>query len=203
MSDQQGTDLNPPSTVITVPWNIKKTGGLTVIRKKQKIKVETWKVQSLTKSSVSGENVCNSNPADWTSGLLDLFQWYFCGYFSGFYCPLGSAYPLPCEAGSYCNQTGLDAPAGPCAAGYHCPKGSLNPYATPCPTGHYCPPGTRLPLPCPVGTIKSETLLLCNIQLGPYIFGHWHNFHHFGSVHHHNGLEMKQSWCALSADFQL
>ena len=37
------------------------------------------------------------------------------------------------------------------------------------------------------------------IQLGMYIFGHWHNFHHFGSVQHHNGLEIKQSWCALSA----
>ncbi|KAA8594284.1 hypothetical protein FQN60_005118, partial [Etheostoma spectabile] len=74
----------------------------------------------------------------------------------GFFCPLGSAYPQPCEAGSYCNQTGLDAPAGLCAAGYHCPKGSLNPHATPCPTGHYCPPGTPLPLPCPVGTIKSS-----------------------------------------------
>ena len=37
------------------------------------------------------------------------------------------------------------------------------------------------------------------IQLGPYILGHWHTFHHFRSVHHHNRLEMKQ--CALSSDF--
>ena len=36
-----------------------------------------------------------------------------------------------------------------------------------------------------------------SIQLGPYISIH------FGSVHHHNGLEMKHSRCALSADFQL
>ncbi|KAE8295324.1 hypothetical protein D5F01_LYC06250 [Larimichthys crocea] len=64
--------------------------------------------------------------------------------------------PQPCEAGSYCNQTGLDAPAGPCAAGYHCPTGSLDPHATACSTGHYCPLGTPLPLPCPVGTIKSS-----------------------------------------------
>lgn len=89
----------------------------------------------------------------------------FCGYFSGFYCPMGSSYPQPCEAGSYCNQTGRDAPAGPCAAGYHCPKGSLNPHATPCPAGHYCPAGTPLPLPCPVGTMKSEILLFCNIAV--------------------------------------
>ncbi|XP_030258688.1 zonadhesin isoform X7 [Sparus aurata] len=74
----------------------------------------------------------------------------------GFYCPLGSAYPQPCEAGSYCNQTGLDAPAGPCAAGYFCPKGSFDPHTTSCPTGHYCPLGTPLPLPCPLGTIKSS-----------------------------------------------
>ena len=57
------------------------------------------------------------------------------------------------------------------------------------------------------GTIKDiNTLLrffLCDIQLGPYKLGHWHNFHHFGSVHHHNGLEMKHSRCALSADFQV
>ncbi|KAM4567238.1 uncharacterized protein PAE49_010636 isoform 2-T2 [Odontesthes bonariensis] len=72
----------------------------------------------------------------------------------GFYCPLGSAFPKPCEAGFYCNQTGLDAPSGPCAAGYHCPRGSSDPYANPCPTGHYCPPGTPLPMPCPLGTIK-------------------------------------------------
>ncbi|XP_035765653.1 zonadhesin [Neolamprologus brichardi] len=74
----------------------------------------------------------------------------------GFYCPMGSAYPHSCEAGSYCNQTGLEAPAGPCAAGYHCPRGSSEPHANPCPTGHYCPLGTRLPLPCPLGTVKSS-----------------------------------------------
>ncbi|KAG7238707.1 hypothetical protein INR49_031223, partial [Caranx melampygus] len=75
---------------------------------------------------------------------------------AGFYCPLGSAYPQPCEAGSYCNQTGLEVPGGPCAAGYYCPKGSLDPHATSCPTGHYCPLGTPLPLPCPHGTIKTS-----------------------------------------------
>ncbi|XP_069546971.1 multiple epidermal growth factor-like domains protein 10 [Brachyistius frenatus] len=72
----------------------------------------------------------------------------------GFYCPLGSAYPLTCEAGSYCNQTGLDAPAGLCAAGYDCPSGSSDPHANPCPPGYYCPLGTPLPQPCPLGTIK-------------------------------------------------
>ncbi|XP_041849947.1 neurogenic locus notch homolog protein 4-like [Melanotaenia boesemani] len=74
----------------------------------------------------------------------------------GFYCPLGSAYPHPCEAGFYCNHTGLDAPSGPCAAGYHCPRGSADPYVHHCPIGYYCPLGTPLPLPCPLGTIKSS-----------------------------------------------
>ncbi|XP_056298042.1 multiple epidermal growth factor-like domains protein 6 [Pseudoliparis swirei] len=71
----------------------------------------------------------------------------------GFYCPVGSSHPEPCEAGSYCDDTGRDAPSGPCAAGHLCPRGSLNPHAAPCPAGNYCPPGTPLPLPCPVGTI--------------------------------------------------
>ncbi|XP_024910937.1 uncharacterized protein LOC112486963 [Cynoglossus semilaevis] len=74
----------------------------------------------------------------------------------GFYCPVGSAYPQPCAAGTFCNQTGLDAPLGPCDAGYYCPAGSKYSYASLCPPGHYCPPGTPAPLPCPIGTVQSE-----------------------------------------------
>ena len=33
--------------------------------------------------------------------------------------------------------------------------------------------------------------------------GHRHNSHLFGSIHHHNGFEMKRTRCALCADFQL
>ncbi|XP_023817540.1 zonadhesin-like isoform X2 [Oryzias latipes] len=73
----------------------------------------------------------------------------------GFYCPLGSAYPQPCEAGFYCNHRGLEAPAGSCAAGYFCPIGSVDPNAYQCPAGHFCPLGTPLPLPCPLGTQKN------------------------------------------------
>ncbi|XP_053729819.1 SCO-spondin isoform X1 [Synchiropus splendidus] len=72
----------------------------------------------------------------------------------GFYCPLGSAYPVLCEAGFHCNQSGLERPAGPCDAGFYCPTGSLNPTAQPCPAGHYCPSGAPLPVPCPLGTIQ-------------------------------------------------
>ncbi|KAL6471032.1 hypothetical protein MHYP_G00196820 [Metynnis hypsauchen] len=87
---------------------------------------------------------------------------------TGFYCPVGSSVPQPCEAGSHCNQTGLHTPAGLCIAGFYCPKGSLSPYATPCPAGHYCPRGTPLPLPCLPGTLRNvpggssmEDCLMC------------------------------------------
>lgn len=41
---------------------------------------------------------------------------------------------------------------------------------------------------------------------GPQVFGQWHNFHNFSSVHHYNGFEIKQSrlWlkCRVSALIQ-
>lgn len=90
----------------------------------------------------------------------DSFLWLFFFFSPGFFCPVGSAFPLLCQAGFYCNRTGLHTPAGHCAAGYYCPQGSLDPLATPCPAGHYCPLGTLFPLPCPLGTMKSEIWLL-------------------------------------------
>ncbi|XP_028816958.1 zonadhesin [Denticeps clupeoides] len=75
----------------------------------------------------------------------------------GFYCPLGSALPLSCDAGSYCNSTGLHMPTGPCDAGYYCPKGSSEPFPNTCPIGHYCPQGTLHPRPCPIGTVKGTS----------------------------------------------
>jgi len=98
-------------------------------------------------------------------GLLDLLKFIYVIDFPGFYCPVGSSHPEPCEAGSYCDDTGRDAPSGPCAAGHLCPRGSLNPHAAPCPAGNYCPPGTPLPLPCPVGTITSEMLLFFSFKI--------------------------------------
>ena len=35
--------------------------------------------------------------------------------------------------------------------------------------------------------INWPPFLRFKIQLGAYILGHWHNVHHFGSVHHNNG----------------
>ena len=82
-----------------------------------------------------------------------------CGFLLGFYCPPGSAQPLPCDAGSYCNTTGLAAPGGLCGAGYHCTRGSADLHALPCPAGHYCPRGSPQPLPCPIGTTKGTERL--------------------------------------------
>lgn len=92
--------------------------------------------------------------------LIDFLSEVILWLFSGFYCPMGSAFPQPCKAGFYCNQTGLHAPAGLCAAGYYCSQGSSDPNATPCPAGHYCPDGALFPWPCPLGTMKSEILLI-------------------------------------------
>lgn len=35
----------------------------------------------------------------------------------GFYCPLGSKAPVPCDPGRYCETAGLALPTGLCTAG--------------------------------------------------------------------------------------
>lgn len=119
------------------------------------------------KAFISCERVTNCYP-NWLifggSVTLIHFSDMFFFFLPGFYCLGGSAYPEPCDAGSYCDQTGLEVPAGRCAAGYYCPRGSSEAHATPCPRGHYCPLGTLLPLPCPPGTIKSQPFFLCYWQ---------------------------------------
>jgi len=70
-----------------------------------------------------------------------------------------------CDPGSYCAAAGLTAATGPCKAGHFCMAGAqeetpptvvgVSSYGK-CPTGHYCPAGTAWPLPCPVGTFRSE-----------------------------------------------
>lgn len=152
MSDHQGLKFSQESNYC--PLESKKSVKWSVNRS-----LWEWKVQAVRKSSISRESV--GMRSYWHIGLTEvdlfvMFFGFFSGNFSGFYCPSGSAYPQPCEAGSYCNQTGLEVPGGACAAGYYCPKGSVDPQATSCPTGHYCPLGTHLPLPCPAGTIKSK-----------------------------------------------
>lgn len=76
--------------------------------------------------------------------------------FAGSYCPVGSSLPRPCDAGFYCNESGLHIPVGLCSPGFYCPTGSSDPNAVLCAPGHYCPRGTPLPLPCPQGTLRSK-----------------------------------------------
>ncbi|XP_014797053.1 PREDICTED: multiple epidermal growth factor-like domains protein 11 isoform X3 [Calidris pugnax] len=97
----------------------------------------------------------------------------------GNYCPLGSAFPQPCppgyysnstgntgiedcllcDAGYYCNGTGLVSPTGLCEAEFYCSGGAISskpPRTTvsggPCPPGHYCVVGSTRARPCPAGS---------------------------------------------------
>ncbi|KAM7082943.1 uncharacterized protein J5F26_014046 [Ciconia maguari] len=97
----------------------------------------------------------------------------------GTYCPMGSAFPQPCppgyysnssgntgiedcllcDAGYFCNGTGLVSPAGLCEAGFYCSGGTISPKPLrttarggPCPPGHYCVVGSSRAQPCPAGS---------------------------------------------------
>jgi hypothetical protein len=118
-------------------------------------------------------------------------QGYFCSNQSmttfdvcpaGYYCPAGTAQPLQCPRGSfssavtlysvsqcatctpghYCDQPGLQQPAGDCAAGYYCSGGSwtsapvAQSFGDSCTAGHYCTNGTSVPIGCPAGTYSSS-----------------------------------------------
>ncbi|CAM4612397.1 unnamed protein product [Lepidochelys kempii] len=98
---------------------------------------------------------------------------------AGNYCPKGSALPQPCplgyysnstkntemedcllcDAGYFCNGTGLIFPAGVCEAGFYCTRGAVSPRPSmttssggPCPPGHYCTVGSSRAQPCPAGS---------------------------------------------------
>jgi hypothetical protein len=94
----------------------------------------------------------------------------------GFYCPAGSAWPVPCSPGTYnpdylaqapsacracparthCASAGLAAPTGYCEAGYFCAAGatSSRPAAGLCPAGHYCVLGSAEAVACAAGTFQ-------------------------------------------------
>lgn len=75
---------------------------------------------------------------------------------AGYKCPQGSAWPQPCERGTYQNATGqkvcLDCPAG-----YFCAGNTTVPEI--CPTGYYCPLNSYAGVTnaCPVGTFNNLT----------------------------------------------
>ncbi|XP_070552128.1 fibrillin-2-like [Ptychodera flava] len=76
----------------------------------------------------------------------------------GHYCPQGSVFPTPCQAGTYAQHDRMGS-CLPCEAGYYCPNGTITYSDKPCPSGHYCPEGTEFEdqYPCPAGTFNNVT----------------------------------------------
>ncbi|XP_072282810.1 uncharacterized protein [Pyxicephalus adspersus] len=80
----------------------------------------------------------------------------------GFYCPGGTAEPISCAPGLYCEEAGLAVPSGECAAGYFCINGATTPKPTDsirgniCPPGTFCPNGSHHPQLCPAGTFSAD-----------------------------------------------
>ena len=94
----------------------------------------------------------------------------------GSYCPQGSGNPTLCPAGTYshfsglhnvsqcrkcdagmfCDQSGLLEPSGLCQEGFYCEIGSSSARPTQgiCFAGAYCPKGSAYPTPCPAGTFN-------------------------------------------------
>jgi len=80
----------------------------------------------------------------------------FCPCFAGYYCPLGTNTPTPCEAGKYQNHTGSTS-CITCPAGYYCTVNTSDPIE--CPAGYYCFAGAKVGTdnPCPKGTFSNIT----------------------------------------------
>lgn len=96
----------------------------------------------------------------------------------GYYCPEGSATPLPCKSGTMSNTEGniqesdcSDCTAGyfcagtantnytgPCAPGYYCPPGQQvsEPVEYNCTLGYHCPEGSPSPVSCTIGTYQDD-----------------------------------------------
>ena len=72
---------------------------------------------------------------------------------AGYYCPLGTPYPLSCFNASYC-PTGSPWPIS-CPPGTYTHNNSLtnSSECTPCDAGHFCPHNNSEPIPCPKGHI--------------------------------------------------
>ena len=77
----------------------------------------------------------------------------------GNYCPSGSAQPIPCEAGTYMQNTTKEKCLD-CEEGYFCPpdeNGLYTKWGQVCPQGHYCPSKSAQPTPCPAGTYQNSS----------------------------------------------
>lgn len=93
----------------------------------------------------------------------------------GYYAPAGSGAALPCpagrynpsagstsiaacvlcDAGFYCNATGLAAPTGRCSAGFTCPPGAVTGVEAPVPAGAFAVAGSVNYTLCPPGSYQS------------------------------------------------
>ncbi|CEM28618.1 unnamed protein product [Vitrella brassicaformis CCMP3155] len=83
---------------------------------------------------------------------------------AGTYCPAGTPDFVPCDAGYFCNDTGLASPTDICDGGYYCEEGAKGRTSAedsgnviPCPAGSYCEPGSTFHRLCPNGTFSSAT----------------------------------------------
>ncbi|XP_038155551.1 uncharacterized protein LOC119792815 [Cyprinodon tularosa] len=134
--------------------------------------IGTWRI------SVGGQNLsscwpcppafyCNSTGLSQPSGICD--PGYFCSggaKFSkpfdgltgdicptGHYCPLASAFPIPCPDGTYSNSSAAEV-CVECPSGTYCLSGED---VQLCPAGHYClGGGVEGILPCPPGTYSPQ-----------------------------------------------
>ncbi|PIK35709.1 hypothetical protein BSL78_27465 [Apostichopus japonicus] len=77
----------------------------------------------------------------------------------GHYCPTGSIFPEPCDAGTYAPNEAMESCLS-CPAGYYCPANSSSYEEQPCPSGHYCPEGTEFgeQFKCSPGTFNNLTI---------------------------------------------
>ena len=67
---------------------------------------------------------------------------------AGYYCPLGSAFMIPCPSGTYGLVSTISSDCtGPCSPGYYCPLGSTSPTQMECGGQYmYCPLNSSLPM---------------------------------------------------------
>eukprot|EP00347_Sterkiella_histriomuscorum_P024400 403331247 len=91
------------------------------------------------------------------SNVTNAFQSTYSGVCpQAYYCPLGSAFAIPCPAGHQCNLVGGTS-ATKCPPGYYCQEFTIN-NITQCPIGSYCPEGISDPINCPAGTYLNSVL---------------------------------------------
>ena len=86
----------------------------------------------------------------------------------GHFCPWGSSFPSPCQAGTHAGAVGA-AECDPCPAGFYCASSTSNASHYPCPQGSYCPSGTRYgtEFRCPAGTMSTVPGLVSEDECAP------------------------------------